>query len=460
MPLITVRGTSGPPVTYRFDRETVTVGRSATNDVLVRDPLLSRVHAKLRRTTGGWVVTDCDSSNGTLLNGRHLTRDELLADGDEITVGETVLVFSSTDPAAREVEAARETDRITWSACHGGSEKSPILVGRSPRIREMLDTLDRIAPAGGTVLITGENGTGKELVARRIHQRSPRGDGPFVVINCPALPGGLLEAELFGVEKGVATGVEPRPGLFEVARGGTLLLDEIGDLDTGAQAKILRVLQDKAVTAVGGRTPVAVDVRILAATNHDLEADVVGGRFRRDLFHRLNVFSIAIPPLRERREDIPSLVEHFLSASDGPAVGIDPAALELLMSYEFPGNVRELEHAIERARFIAPGSRIRPDDLPRAVREDVRAAASDAECSVDLLYRRVVEGGEPFWDVVHRPFMRREVSRDTVRSLVARAYEEAGRSYKGVAALFRIERDYKKLLNFLRNHGLGAPPRD
>jgi transcriptional regulator with GAF, ATPase, and Fis domain len=305
-------------------------------------------------------------------------------------------------------------------------------------------------------LITGENGTGKELVARRIHHRSGRREGPFVVVNCPALPGSLLETELFGVEKGVATGVDPRPGLFEVGRGGTLLLDEIGDLDAPAQAKILRVLQDREITPVGARKPVAVDVRILAATHHDLEADVASGSFRQDLFHRLNVFSIPVPPLRERREDIALLVEHFLRSQDGPTVEIEPGALDLLMRYDFPGNVRELEHAIERARFIAADARIQPDDLPHAVRRGAQATTADAESCADRLFDRIVDGGEAFWDVVHEPFLRREVSRDEARKLVARAYEEAGSSYKGIATLFRIEGDYKKLLNFLRNHGLGV----
>jgi transcriptional regulator with GAF, ATPase, and Fis domain len=459
MPLITVRSPTGAPVTYRFDQEIVTIGRSTSNDLLVRDPLLSRCHAELRGTEAGWVVTDRDSSNGTLLNGRPVRRAEPLADGDEITLGRTVLVFESARPEADRERPTSETDRITWSASRSGPGEVPVLIGRSGKIREMVDTIDKIAPAPGTVLITGENGTGKELVARRIHGHSPRSEGPFVVVNCPALPGSLLESELFGVEKGVATGVEPRPGLFKVARAGTLLLDEVGDLDSGAQAKILRALQEKKVTPIGAREPVAVDVRILAATNHDLEADIDAGRFRLDLYHRLNVFSVSVPPLRERVEDIPLLVQHFLSWSEGPEVELDPDSLDLLMRYEFPGNVRELEHLIERARFLAEGSRILPQDLPDAVRR-CHEEAGDRQAPADRLYDRIVRDGESFWDVAHGPFLRREVSRDDARKLIARAHKEAGGSYKGVAELFRIEEEYKRLLSFLRNHDLGVGTED
>jgi transcriptional regulator with GAF, ATPase, and Fis domain len=202
-----------------------------------------------------------------------------------------------------------------------------------------------------------------------------------------------------------------------------------------------------------------VDVRVLAATHHDLEADVAAGRFRRDLYHRLDVFRIAVPPLRERRDDIPLLVEHFLSRPDGPAVGIDPAALGMLLNYDFPGNVRELQHLIERARFLAKGPRIVPADFPDPLRRSGGGGHGGAP-GAERLYQRIVRDGESFWEVVQGPFLRREVSRDEVRKLVARVHREAGGSYKELARVLGLDQDYKKLLNFLRNHHLGVDAED
>jgi two-component system nitrogen regulation response regulator NtrX len=222
------------------------------------------------------------------------------------------------------------------------------------------------------VLITGENGTGKELVARAIHRQSLRAKKPFVEVNCAAIPGELIESELFGHMKGSFTGaVADRAGKFEQADGGTLFLDEIGDMSLAAQAKVLRVLQDGVVTRIGGSKPVQVDVRVLAATNKTLEEEISAGRFREDLFYRLNVVPLMVPPLRERREDIPLLVRHFvetLSARDGFAPrGLDDEALAALVSLEWPGNVRELRNTIERLLILANGPRITTNDIDRLV---------------------------------------------------------------------------------------------
>jgi two-component system nitrogen regulation response regulator NtrX len=246
------------------------------------------------------------------------------------------------------------------------------IVGRSFGIRALLDRIEKVAGTPARVLITGENGTGKELVARAIHRQSTRAKKPFVEVNCAAIPGELIESELFGHMKGSFTGaVSDRAGKFEQADGGTLFLDEIGDMSANAQAKVLRVLQDGVVTRIGSNKPVQVDVRVLAATNKHLEEEIAAGRFREDLFYRLNVVPIAVPALRERREDIPQLVVHFLqqlAARDGlPARGITDDAIRRLQDLEWQGNVRELRNTVERLVILASHAVIGVADVDRLV---------------------------------------------------------------------------------------------
>ncbi|GBC80960.1 Transcriptional regulatory protein ZraR [bacterium HR10] len=248
------------------------------------------------------------------------------------------------------------------------------IVGQSAAIQRVLEQIRLVAMSDTTVLIRGESGTGKELVARAIHANSPRRYMPIVIVNCGALAEGVIESELFGHEKGAFTGAHyRRKGKFELADGGTLFLDEIGDISLKTQVDLLRVLEEKKIFRVGGNTPIPVDFRLIAATNKDLEALVAEGRFREDLYYRLNVFSITIPPLRERREDIPLLAEHFLKkfaqSMNKPILGISPEALALLERYDWPGNVRELQNAIERAVLVCRGREIRPEDLPLQVNE-------------------------------------------------------------------------------------------
>ncbi len=242
------------------------------------------------------------------------------------------------------------------------------IVGRSFAIRQVLERLERVAPTDARVLITGENGTGKELVARAIHRLSSRADGAFVEVNCAAIPSELIESELFGHLKGSFTGAhEDRAGKFELADGGTLFLDEVGDMSPAAQAKVLRALQEGVVTRVGGGRPIQVDVRVLAATNKDLAVEIREGRFREDLFHRLNVIPLHVPPLRERRDDIPMLVRHFAERAVGEAhlapKQFDDEALELLGRMDWSGNVRELRNTVERLLILAPGPHIETRDV-------------------------------------------------------------------------------------------------
>ncbi len=251
-------------------------------------------------------------------------------------------------------------------------EKHGEIVGRSAAIRGLVEQVERVAGTQARVLITGENGTGKELVARALHASSARAKGPFVEVNCAAIPSELIESELFGHMKGSFTGaIADRAGKFEQADGGTLFLDEIGDMSPSAQAKVLRVLQEGEVTRIGGNKVRKVDVRVVAATNKRLEDEIRENRFREDLFFRLNVIPIVVPPLRDRREDIPMLVQHFAArlAADGnvPPKGVEPAALERLASLDWPGNVRELRNTVERLMILAQGPRVTPADVDRLV---------------------------------------------------------------------------------------------
>ncbi len=243
------------------------------------------------------------------------------------------------------------------------------IVGKSPRMRALFEKLDIVAVGGTTVLLTGETGTGKELIARALHRRSERGDRPFIAVNCGALPDSLIEAELFGYVKGAFTGaIIDKPGRVALAEGGTLLLDEIGDLPASVQVKLLRFLEDRTYEPLGGVRTLQADVRIIAATNRDLDDLVAEGIFRQDLYYRVNVIRLEMPPLRERIGDIPLLVDHFVSSlvalKDKPITGVSPEAMKLILSHRYPGNVRELENIIEHGFVLCRAGMIQPEHLP------------------------------------------------------------------------------------------------
>jgi two-component system, NtrC family, nitrogen regulation response regulator GlnG len=277
------------------------------------------------------------------------------------------------DEALRLVrKAARRNGAASSGRSHPSERELPTLIGQAPAMQEVFRSIGRLARSSMTVLITGESGTGKELVARALHQHSPRADRPFVALNTSAIAADLLESELFGHERGSFTGAEARRiGRFEQADGGTLFLDEIGDMSPALQTRLLRVLAESEFYRVGGQTPIRVDVRVIAATNQDLATAVREGRFREDLYHRLNVIRINTPPLRERRQDIPLLLNHYLAEAarelDAAPKTLNSDALELLQSYEWPGNVRQLINATRRLTVTAPGGTITGPDIPEEI---------------------------------------------------------------------------------------------
>ncbi|OQX95839.1 hypothetical protein B6I21_03390 [candidate division KSB1 bacterium 4572_119] len=256
------------------------------------------------------------------------------------------------------------------------------IIGQSESMQKIYQMVEKVAPRDATVLIRGESGTGKELIAQALHQISPRGNGPFIGVNCAALTETLLESELFGHEKGSFTGAEKQKlGRFELANNGTIFLDEVGDISPATQVKLLRVLQNKEIMRVGGEQNIEVDVRTIAATNRDLEEMMKNETFREDLYYRLNVFPIQLPPLRDRREDIPDLISHFLKKHDQPENKIEPKAVTLLMNYDWPGNIRELENIIERMIILAGDDQVTTDLLPPQV---LGMSESNATLSMDI----------------------------------------------------------------------------
>lgn len=449
---LTIWGPSTNIVTLTLDKDEVSVGRAAGNDVVLSDDSISRRHLCIRRTPTGFTVEDMGSRHGATLNGEPLHGRVPLASGSRIVVGNTNLLFE---------EIAPQADDDTRSRQEGFWDDGPAFVGRSHAMTRIRDVIARAAGTSSPILILGESGTGKEIVARLLHSQSPRRDHPFIVVNCPALPGNLIEAELFGIEKNVATGVSARPGKLEEANGGTVFLDELGDLAPEAQAKLLRFLADRKIERVGGRKPFEVDVRVVAATHHDLAADVAAGRFRLDLYYRLNTIIVQIPPLRDRREDIPLLVEHFLVRQSRPRRSVAAAAMDVLCRYSFPGNVRELEAIVTRAAILHDELVLGADAFGLSL--DTPAPASngipnDEDTAARLL--QSIDAGESFWTVVHGPFLRRALSAEAVRGLIGSAYVDSGSSYRKMAARLGIIsfKEYKKFADFLRNHDLR--PRD
>ena len=322
------------------DRRRVTIGSEPGNDLVLSDPSVSRTHCEITIDQRGYLLRDLDSKNGALLDGVQILA-AYMNPGSVIQLGETQLEF-------RHEEETKEVP--LWPEDTYGR-----LVGPSLEMRALFAMMDRLAQQDITVLVEGESGTGKELIVQEIHAHSQRKEAPLIVFDCSAVPENLVESELFGHVKGAFTGAtSDREGAFRLANGGTLFLDEMGELPREIQPKLLRVLENREIRPVGGSTSFSVDVRVIAATNRNLAEEVKKGAFREDLYFRLNVIRVEVPPLRRRKEDLQILITHFLGSaeSEGPKLGGD--VLAMLMNHSWPGNVRELKNFVDRFRVFAP----------------------------------------------------------------------------------------------------------
>jgi DNA-binding NtrC family response regulator len=399
------------------------IGTAPANAMILSDPAVSRHHVAIAPTARGHLVRDLGSTNGTAINGLAVER-AYLAPGAMIAIGRSRLRF---DVLGGEDRAALSSD-TRWGRALGTSEA----------MRRIFAVLPRLAESDSTVLLEGETGTGKGLFAEAIHEASPRARAPFVVLDCGAIPPTLIESELFGHEKGAFTGAAAaRVGGFEAAHGGTVFLDEIGELPLDMQPKLLRALEDRVVKRVGGNEPIRLDIRIVAATNRDLRTEINQGRFRSDLYYRLNTFRLRIPPLRERREDIALLVAHFHRQL---SPGGEPPPAELiseLTRHAWPGNVRELRAAVERTVLLGDPA------VWRALSDDAPALADLAEHADDRFgdgasFRAAKERAVAAWE------------REYVRALIARHDGNLSRAARAV----RMDRNH--LRELLRRHRISA----
>jgi transcriptional regulator with GAF, ATPase, and Fis domain len=371
---------------------TVRVGSAPGGDLVLSDPAVSGVHFSIEPEEAGCLLRDMGSTNGTFVDG-YRVQGIYLPGSAQIDVGESRLRFTTS---AEEIEIP-----LSERARFGG------LLGHSNAMRQAFAVLERVAGSDSTVLLEGESGTGKEVAAQALHEASPRRGEPFVAVDCGALPAGLVESELFGHAKGAFTGAATaRAGLFEEADGGTLFLDEIGELPLDLQPKLLRALETRMVRRVGETRPVPVNVRLVAATNRNLREEAEAGRFRQDLYFRLSVICVRLPPLRERREEIPRLVAHFMSElKRDPTERLPDSVLSMLQSHGWPGNVRELRNVVERLALL-PG--MSPDFY---LGQGATAAPSDAPVGEPLLDLPFHEGKRVWTERFEREYLARMLAR-------------------------------------------------
>ena len=387
----------------------VSIGTATGNTLVLTDPAVSRHHVAIAATQRGHLVRDLGSTNGTLINGVPIER-AYLAPNALITVGDTRLRFE----VLGDDEAASLSSDSKWGRA----------LGASPAMRRLFALLPRIAASDATILLEGETGTGKSLIASAVHEHSPRAAGPFVVVDCGAIPPNLIESELFGHEKGAFTGATTsRIGAFEAAKGGTVFLDEIGELPLDMQPKLLRAIEDRVIKRIGRNDATPLEIRLIAATNRDLRLEINKGRFRSDLYYRLNTLRLRVPPLRERREDIPLLVAHYFEEMGGG----EPAAALLadFARHDWPGNVRELRSAVERAVLLGDPM------VWQGISQEAPAAPADNES-----FRAAKERAVAQWE------------RDYVRGLIAQHQGNISRAARAV----RMDRNH--LRELMVRHGV------
>jgi DNA-binding NtrC family response regulator len=395
----TIRVTSGPNAghTHVSQARRLEIGSSPDNGLSLDDPLVSRFHAEIEVDRRGYVLRDRDSKNGTFVNGLRVG-SVYLEDNTTFRMGDTECEFRLT---AEEVQ-------LRFS----GKDRFGNMLGKSLVMREIFSLLERVAPTDATVLIEGESGTGKELVAEALHINSPRAKGPFIVVDCSAIAREIIESELFGHVKGAFTGAAgSRKGAFEAANGGTLFLDELGELPLDLQPKLLRALEKREVKPVGGNETIKTNVRIVAATNRNLVHEVKEGNFREDLFYRFAVIKVELPALRERPDDIPMLVEHFLvqaaQLTGRTDVDIAYKTMEKLKRHKWPGNVRELKNFVERAVLLTQGDQIETRFLNAS---EIPAAAEVVDMGSDSMAKTALDENLPFKDAKNRMIEEFEVA--------------------------------------------------
>ena len=427
---------------WEVDRDVILIGALGSGDIVLTDPTVSRRHAEIVRSPGGILLRDLGSTNGTFV-GPVKIKEVYLGPETRFRVGRTELTFNPDD----QVIDVRPSDADHFEG----------LVGNSIAMREVFGILERIAPTELTVLISGETGTGKELASRAVHSRSRRKDGPFFVFDCGAAPDNLIESELFGHQRGAFTGaVEARPGVFELADGGTIFLDEIGELPLDLQPKLLRVLEQREVRRIGGNKTKSVDVRIVAATNRNLHDEVAAGRFREDLYYRLAVVELRLPPLRSRLADLPLLAGHLMRRADPDKVvrKLSDEVRAIFEAYHWPGNVRELANVIERAIPFSQGDTITIDALPEALKaagaiRRARATPSTPATAAAHTEPGVTLSELPFKDAKDQ--MVEAFEREYLLDLIER---HDGNVSKAARA---ADMDRKSITRLMKKHGIVRP---
>lgn len=406
---------------FILSQPVIMVGTKTGNQIVLKDETMSREHFEIHQAKDGYVLKDMQSLNGTFINGIRV-REAFLQSGSIIRAGKTEMKFLPMDEIF-EITPSKKT-------------KFASLIGGSVPMRKIYTIIEKVAPTDVTVIIEGESGTGKELIAQAVHEKSKRNKKSIVVFDCSAVPENLVESELFGHEKGSFTGATGlRHGAFELADGSTIFLDEIGELPLDLQPKLLRVLESRTIKRVGGDRPIPVDVRVVAATNRNLEAEVKKGNFREDLYYRLNVVPIYLPPLRRRKDDIPMLIDHFIEEfnkanPEKQCEGVDQGAMQLLTAYDWPGNVRELRNTVSRMLSFMEGSRITAEDIPERVKLPV--AKAELDIREDLGFK---DAKEQWISTFEKQYLQELLKRNNFN--ISATAKEAGIDRKSVQRLIK-----------------------